>query len=296
MTVRDLGAPKDETFKDMNLISLRKYACPAANKTNEWYLKCIDCEKNDYCATGKRVLDILNAQTKPDGKTPVDKFNERMEKYMKRTLSDETINKLSESAYKAGALASEKARNSITKALLNSAPEERFRTYLTSFFGPESPFQSTVYSRVWTWIKRYPDLVESCGLNDIHDKVKTLIRIAHPITVADALKYLDESSENQERHIVDSGNDTDGDEISIDDFLNENIKEKKEDLVQDVNDSAYKMYDSFGLVIHDKCRELVAEKDMLLKQISEIEAKIKSLNETAKIFGIELRVNGKPCE
>ena len=89
---------------------------------------------------------------------------------------------------------------------------------------------------------------------------------------------------------------TDGDEISIDDFLNENVEEKKEDLVQDVNDSACKMYDSFGLVIHDKFCELVAEKDMLLKQVCDIEAKIKSLNETAKIFGIELCVNSKPCE
>ena len=198
MTVRDLGAPKDEAFKDMNLISLRKYACPAANKTNEWYLKCIDCEKNDYCATGKRVLDILNAQTKPEWKTPVDKFNERMEKHMKRTLSDEAINKLSESAHKAGALASEKDRNRIIKALIYSAPEERFRIYLASFFRPENLFQTTVYSRIWTWIKKYPDLVESCGLNDIHEEVKKLIRIAHPITVADALKYLDESSENQD--------------------------------------------------------------------------------------------------
>ena len=66
-------------FDNLNLIGLRKFACPGANKTNEWYLKCVDCEKNGFCGPGKRVLDILNTQTKPE-KTQVQKFEERQKK------------------------------------------------------------------------------------------------------------------------------------------------------------------------------------------------------------------------
>ena len=66
MTIRDLGAPTDETFKNLNLIALRKYACPTADKKqNEWYLNCVACDQNLVCGAGKRVIEILDKKTKP---------------------------------------------------------------------------------------------------------------------------------------------------------------------------------------------------------------------------------------
>lgn len=70
---------KTNPFKDLNLISLRQHACPKANKTNEWYLKCIDCPDNHTCGVGRRVNEIMENMTKPD-ESQITKFENRVKK------------------------------------------------------------------------------------------------------------------------------------------------------------------------------------------------------------------------
>lgn len=45
---------------------LKKWACPKAiSKNKNWYMTCIDCKGTDNCKCGKRVLELLEEQTKP---------------------------------------------------------------------------------------------------------------------------------------------------------------------------------------------------------------------------------------
>ena len=55
----------EERIKHMNLISLRKYACQKVASLPDWYIYCVGCKGLDSCSAGKRVVDILEAQTKP---------------------------------------------------------------------------------------------------------------------------------------------------------------------------------------------------------------------------------------
>ena len=70
----------NERIEDLNLISLRKYACPKIQSQNDWYLKCIECLGRDGCPAGKRAIEIIETQTKPEQKTQVQKFNDRLQK------------------------------------------------------------------------------------------------------------------------------------------------------------------------------------------------------------------------
>lgn len=79
MTVNEKPAI-NERIEDLNLISLRKYACPKIQSQNDWYLKCIECLGRDGCPAGKRAIEIIETQTKPEQKTQVQKFNDRLQK------------------------------------------------------------------------------------------------------------------------------------------------------------------------------------------------------------------------
>lgn len=70
---------REEKISEMNLIALRKYACPKINSQRDWFLKCVECSGLKGCSAGKRAIEILESQTKPE-KSQIDKFNERLEK------------------------------------------------------------------------------------------------------------------------------------------------------------------------------------------------------------------------
>ena len=76
MTKKDLGNATNEKIEDLNLIALRKYACPKINAQKDWYLKCMECQGLESCRVGKRAIDIIESETKP--KTQIEKFDERM--------------------------------------------------------------------------------------------------------------------------------------------------------------------------------------------------------------------------
>lgn len=78
---------KTEKIESLNLIALRKYACPRVSGQNDWYLKCVDCKGLEGCPVGKRVLQIIEDQTTPE-KTQIQKFEERLAKAMEAAKND----------------------------------------------------------------------------------------------------------------------------------------------------------------------------------------------------------------
>lgn len=53
----------NEKIEDLNLIALRKYACPKVSSQKDWYMNCLECKGG--CSVGKRVADILDKETEP---------------------------------------------------------------------------------------------------------------------------------------------------------------------------------------------------------------------------------------
>ena len=73
---------KSESFEE-----LQAWACPKAlANRKDWFMVCVSCSGVNTCKPGKRVLELLEQQTKPDEKgNAVEKFNERMNKSLLRS-------------------------------------------------------------------------------------------------------------------------------------------------------------------------------------------------------------------
>lgn len=65
-----------EKIENLNLVALRKYACPKISSQKDWYLKCVDCKGLSGCPAGKRTLELVESQTKPE------KAEEKKAKYV----------------------------------------------------------------------------------------------------------------------------------------------------------------------------------------------------------------------
>jgi hypothetical protein len=65
MTKRDLGNTNGEKIENLNLVALRKYACPKIMNEKEWYMKCMDCPTISMCKTGERAKELLEKETAP---------------------------------------------------------------------------------------------------------------------------------------------------------------------------------------------------------------------------------------
>lgn len=67
----------------MNLFELKELACPKAlQKDKSWYMTCVSCAGIDTCSIGRRVIEILENETKPEEKKqmdPIAKFNHRIQ-------------------------------------------------------------------------------------------------------------------------------------------------------------------------------------------------------------------------
>ena len=172
-----------EKIENLNLVALRKYACPKINKQKDWYLKCVDCKGLNGCPAGKRALEIMETQTKPEEANLANAVKAAAAASVKRTArARERI----ESAF-AG------TTNVLTRAqrLLELEKKEISAHALSQ--------------RCRSWIKRYPDLDKKYEFNKLavffgrnEDK---------DLTPAKLLKKYFSTSEE--------------DEVSIDDFLSE---------------------------------------------------------------------------
>ena len=94
----------NEQIKDLNLISLRKYACPKIQSQNDWYLQCVECLGREGCPAGKRAIEIIENETKPEPKqkTQVQKFNDRLKKTLDAARSNVRSKKFVDAFEKGG--------------------------------------------------------------------------------------------------------------------------------------------------------------------------------------------------
>lgn len=79
-----ISAAKEEEKKiaAMGLGELKDYACPKSlQHKKDWYMTCVSCDGVNNCKPGRRVLEILENDTKPEEKvSAVEKFNSRYNK------------------------------------------------------------------------------------------------------------------------------------------------------------------------------------------------------------------------
>ena len=47
------------------LSELKAYCCPKVVHEKEWYLRCVDCKGLKDCTAGRRAVELLNSQTRP---------------------------------------------------------------------------------------------------------------------------------------------------------------------------------------------------------------------------------------
>lgn len=82
-----ISVAKEEEKKiaAMGLGELKDYACPKALQHNkDWYITCVSCPGVDSCKPGRRVMEILENDTKPEEKvSAIDKFNNRYNNALK---------------------------------------------------------------------------------------------------------------------------------------------------------------------------------------------------------------------
>ena len=184
-----------EKIENLNLVALRKYACPKINNQKDWYLKCVDCKGLSGCPAGKRALEIMETQTKPEEANLAKAVKAAAAASVKRTArARERI----ESIF-AG------TTNVLARAqrLLESEKKEISA--------------HTLSQRCRSWVKRYPDLDKKYEFNKLaiffgrnEDK---------DLTPAQLLKKYFSTSEE--------------DEVSIDDFLSEGSGDISEEPVAD---------------------------------------------------------------
>ena len=82
-----ITAAKEEEKKiaSMGLGELKDFACPKAlQHKKDWYMTCVSCDGVNNCKPGRRVMEILENDTKPEEKvSAIDKFNNRYNEALK---------------------------------------------------------------------------------------------------------------------------------------------------------------------------------------------------------------------
>lgn len=204
MAEKEKAVLKDERIEDIwTLDRLKKYACPKIMHEKEWYLNCVDCPSKKNCRAGQQAVFLVTTETNPTPQTPEDK---------KRA---EIITVFSQ--------------KDPIRYLLEQCTNMR----------PQS-----VYAKVSVWRKNYPDLEEKFHMLE---KVRFLWRKPYDrMTVPDILKELypkepeekpyksgvtlahevkelpaTEIAPKSKVYSVTPDVDSDGDSISIADFLAE---------------------------------------------------------------------------
>lgn len=72
-----------------SLTELKAYACPRVVHNKEWYLKCVDCKGQKDCTAGKRAVELLNRQTKPNKRNYNTKGLDEQREFARQNARDE---------------------------------------------------------------------------------------------------------------------------------------------------------------------------------------------------------------
>ena len=311
----------NEKIKNLNLVSLRKYACAKVNSEKEWFMKCLECKGIDDCSCGKRVRDILESRTKPveDLSSKDRMFLKAWESgnpkewlvrngfygtegsasnafhiWVKKTgmISEEDLKKnhselCSNNGKKAAEIAVLKARQHITDIFSGTMDERSKRLAILNSMKPES-LCKVAYTNTQRWSVTYPDLEERFRFKDAcrifgfsANKQKT---------VRDMLDEL--SSEPAEE-----------DEVSVDDFLKETdipeesveqeppkpATDEKTEAVEPSSAQETLRYE-FGkkrLEFLGRLKKLEEAKKLIDEEAEELKRQIDILDKTAEMFGMK---------
>ena len=232
----------NEKINNLNLVSLRKYACAKVSGEKEWYLKCLECSGVDDCSCGRRARDILESQTKPGKRekgmpdnniflkawksgnpkewlvqngfygTPGSAAN-AFRTWIKKTgmISEEDLKKnrgalCSDGGKKSGEIAVQKARKRVADIFDGTSDYRSKQIAVLNSMSPNSKCKAA-YTNTQRWSVIYPDLEERYRFKDpcrIFGLRKNMNR-----SVEDMLNELSSEPASEE------------DEVSVEDFLNE---------------------------------------------------------------------------
>ena len=140
-----ISSAKEEEKKiaAMGLGELKDFACPKAlQHKKDWYMTCVSCDGVDSCKAGRRVLEILENDTKPEEKvSQIDKFNAKFSNVEKPVVKgvNEKYALLGKEGY--------------IKALQQPDPV----AYLMKMNGTSL---NGAKQRLYKWKQKYPDVAE----------------------------------------------------------------------------------------------------------------------------------------
>lgn len=235
-------AVKTNPMDGLNLIALRKYACPeSGKKKNEWYLACVECDKNLVCGAGRQVVKLLEEQTKPVESKRLN-LDERFQEALKH---DDPYGWLVDNGYYASRHTAcnnylkwrkshpgypdigRGGRSNGAKSLISTVrkrietlfadipQEQKLIHYLEQGIDSKCTFHGA-HSKLKNWDTKYPDLSKKYGLHDVYLEANRITTNHGDKTVGEVLKMLKKDLNSQE----------DSEEISLEDFLEENVVKK----------------------------------------------------------------------
>lgn len=316
MTKLDLGNSTNDKIENLNLLALRKYACPKVNHEKDWYLKCLECPSVSACKVGKRATDIVENETKPDSKeAPVESNASRFYLAMK---TDDPVKYLMDKGYyqiawraraalkqwlkrnpnweqeyaglnhfqKSG-LTKRNATRDYVKSFLEGCDNERELLFRIARETPDTTI-SALPSRLYKWRKSYPEVCKT------HPELSNLARILRT--------YSDLHDTCEEAYKVLYGDKND--EISVEDFLKETNTEEEpvkepEKPATDVEEVPVQAASSPSAIevirteFGRKKQELRKRLDYIRDQINtlmhvreEVAEQMELLDKTAELFGM----------
>lgn len=221
----------NERIEDVsNLQYLKKYACHKSAYCKDWYLKCLDCGEFKKCKVGQRAAVLMDIETS--------------------THKIESPQKIQE----------DKKRTEISDIFSMKDPI-RYLLETSMTVRPQS-----IYTRVNSWRKNYPDLEEKYHMIE---KVRFLwTKPYDSMSVPDILKMLYPEDKKKEETKVES------DDVSLEDFLQEQKEPKP------VEKKASSSREDIGMLIE----KLEREKSSLEKRIQELDKQISAVRMTVDLM------------
>ena len=240
-----IAKEEEKKLLKMNLADLKEMACAKATQHNkDWYMTCVSCPGENGCSIGKRVIEILESETKPEErKSQIQKFNDRELKSDKEqfieALKHEDVYKYIMSIYK---IQRSSAYNKLYKwrikypdvnckeynyaPISNEQQKEKARnTAIEAFTYPDGVFayfinvlkvldRKVIRSRVYNWAISYKDLDDQYHISEwiesTREKRGPKPKNAEPKSLV-----------NEEPKLKTIPAKLEDDEVSISDFLNE---------------------------------------------------------------------------
>ena len=308
MDKKELGATSNEKIENLNLVALRKYACPKISNQKDWYLKCVDCKGLDGCPAGKRAMAILEEQTRSEKPGPIivhmtkDKRHEKLIEALKtkdpaqylldlgfyggvRWRADEAVRKFKSrwNIPETGpySIVIDDHQGCLNPGYLKQQKIAREKVsqlmagvetdrQLLDVLVREEPgtLVSTLNSRLYDWNRHYPDL---CG-----NKKNVILGAARKLAAVSRRRSGESVTfaEAYKEMFGDIPPATDDEEVSVEDFLKETAEatpEPEEDTKQDVPPEK-----PVKVISCDMAKREQEEKDIMLKQFSKKRKMIKA--------------------